>query len=254
MSIPISKQVVLITGSGRGLGSSLAKSFAREGATVIINYRKSQTQATQLADRLGDGAMAISADIREASQVENMRDVIQSKNLSVTTIVHNAIDDYHFNGDMRKKIDEIQWSDLLCQMRTTQQGYINILHAFVPDMKRNTFGRIINIGTNLFQNPVVPYHDYISAKAGLLSLTRTSSVDLGPHGITVNMISGGLLKITDASKSTPEAVFEHIAAITPLRKVITIEEMADAALFFASPWSRSVTGQNLVVDGGLTMN
>ena len=112
-------------------------------------------------------------------------------------------------------------------------------------------GRVVNIGTNLFQNPVVPYHDYTAAKAALLSLTRTAAGDLGPSGITVNMISGGLLRTTDASAATPEAVFDLIASMTPLRSVTTPEEFADAALFFASPWSRAVTGQNLVVDGGL---
>jgi 3-oxoacyl-[acyl-carrier protein] reductase len=65
------------------------------------------------------------------------------------------------------------------------------------------------------------------------------------------MISGGLLRTTDASRATPEAVFDLIAASTPLRRVTTPQEFADAALLFASPWSRAVTGQNLVVDGGL---
>ena len=118
-------------------------------------------------------------------------------------------------------------------------------------METQGFGRIINIGTNLFQNPVVPYHDYTAAKAALLSLTRTMAQDLGPKGITVNMISGGLLRTTDASAATPNEVFDYIAANTPLRKVTDPAEFADTALFFASPWARAVTGQNLIVDGGL---
>ena len=97
----------------------------------------------------------------------------------------------------------------------------------------------------------MPYHDYTAAKAALLSLTRTAAADLGPSGIAVNMVSGGLLRTTDASAATPEAVFDYIAGATPLRRVTTPEEFADAVLFFASPWSRAVTGQNLVVDGGL---
>src|SRR3546814_10660339 len=96
------------------------------------------------------------------------------------------------------------------------------------------FGRIINVGTNLFQNPVVPYHDYTAAKAALLSMTRTLSHDLGPDGITVNMVSGGLLRTTDASADTPEAVFDMIASGTPLRRVTHPAEFADATLFFRS--------------------
>lgn len=120
-------------------------------------------------------------------------------------------------------------------------------------MQEQGSGRIVNVGTNLFQNPVVPYHDYTAAKAALLSLTRTLAKDLGRHGVTVNMVSGGLLRTTDASAATPEEVFDLIASSTPLGRVTTPEEFADAVLFFASPWARSVTGQNLVVDGGLVM-
>ena len=118
-------------------------------------------------------------------------------------------------------------------------------------MKHAGFGRIINIGTNLVQNPVVPYHDYTAAKAALLAFTRTTAQDLGQYGINVNMLSGGLLQTTDASKATPDFVFDLIAQSTPLRRVITPEEFAAAILMFLSPYSRAVTGQNLIVDGGL---
>ena len=73
-------------------------------------------------------------------------------------------------------------------------------------------------------------------------------------GITVNMVSGGLLKVTDASAATPDDVFDAIAEMTPLQKVTTTEDFSDAVLFFASDDSRAITGQNLTVDGGLTFN
>jgi 3-oxoacyl-[acyl-carrier protein] reductase len=128
---------------------------------------------------------------------------------------------------------------------------LNTTQAALTDMKTLKFGRIINIGTNLVQNPVVPYHDYTTAKSALLAFTRTSAHELGEFGINVNMLSGGLLQQTDASKATPDAVFDLIAASTPLRKVVTPAEFADAILMFLSPYSRAVTGQNLIVDGGL---
>jgi 3-oxoacyl-[acyl-carrier protein] reductase len=121
-------------------------------------------------------------------------------------------------------------------------------------MKELNFGRIVNIGTNLFQNPVVAYHDYTTSKAALLGFTRNMANDLGKYGVTVNMVSGGLLKMTDASSATSEEVFQLIESSTPLRKVTEPAEAADAILFFASPWARAVTGQNLVVDGGLVMD
>lgn len=104
------------------------------------------------------------------------------------------------------------------------------------------------------QNPVVAYHDYNTAKSALLSFTRNMAKDLGSFGININMVSGGLLQTTDASAATSEAVFEIIKQNTPLGKVTTPAEVADTVLYFASPWSRGVTGQNIMVDGGLVMN
>ena len=254
MNLPINKQNVLITGAGRGLGSAISKSFHREGAKVIINYRKSYESAKSLSDSLGDNAILIKGDIRNKEEVLKMSNELSDQKIIINTIVHNAINDYKFNGELRKKIDEIDWKDFQNQIETSQKGFLNLLNIFTPNMKKDHFGRVIAIGTNLFQNPVVPYHDYTAAKGGLLSITRTAAIDLGQFNITVNMISGGLLKITDASKGTPEEVFEYIKSITPLRKMTTIDDFSDAVLFFASPWSRAVTGQNLIVDGGLVLN
>ncbi len=158
------------------------------------------------------------------------------------------------NGDARTKLDVLSWEEVSAHLDTALKGAINLIQAVRPAMADAGFGRIVTIGTNLFQNPVVPYHDYTAAKAALLSLTRTAAAELGPAGITVNMVSGGLLRTTEASAATPESVFDLIAASTPLRRVTIPQDVADAVLFFASPWARAVTGQNLVVDGGLVFN
>ena len=254
MSLPINQQTVLITGAGRGLGSEISKSFHREGAKVIINYRKSYESAKKLRNSLGDNALVIQGDIRNKEEVMQMSKELSDQKITIDTIVHNAIDDYKFNGEQRQKIEEIDWKNFQNQIETSQKGFLNLLNIFTPNMRTNHFGRFITVGTNLFQNPVVPYHDYTAAKGGLLSITRTAAIDLGRFNITVNMISGGLLKITDASKDTPEEVFDYIKSITPLRRVTTIDDFSDATLFFASPWSRAITGQNLIVDGGLVLN
>ena len=100
---------------------------------------------------------------------------------------------YVFNGDARKFADEISWEEISNHLDVTLKGSLNLIQALIPSMKKHSHGRIINIGTNLVQNPVVPYHDYTIAKAALLGLTRTFAKDLGAMGITVNMVSGGLL-------------------------------------------------------------
>lgn len=254
-ALKINEQVVLVTGGGRGLGQHVAQAFLREGARVVINYLNSAEPALALAATASGRAIALQADVTDAQAVQHMLDQATSHfGMPVTTVINNALPTFSFNGEARDHADVLRWESLDQQFQGIVRGALNTTQAALAGMKASGFGRIINVGTNLFQNPVVPYHDYTAAKAALLSLTRTLSHDLGPVGITVNMISGGLLRTTDASAATPEAVFDMIAASTPLRRVTTPAEFADAALFFASPWSRSVTGQNLVVDGGLVKN
>jgi 3-oxoacyl-[acyl-carrier protein] reductase len=252
----LAEQIVLVTGGGRGLGQSIVRAFAAQGSRVVVNYRNSADAAEALAAEYGSGrVIASQADVTDATQVAALlADARTRFGSAVTTVVNNALADFSFNGDARSGAGDIGWEEFETQFTGTVRGALNTTQQALSGMREAGFGRIINIGTNLFQNPVVPYHDYTAAKAALLSLTRTLAADLGPSNIAVNMVSGGLLRTTDASAATPEEVFDFIAATTPLRRITTPAEFADAVLFFASPWARSVTGQNLVVDGGLVMN
>ena len=250
--LPLSEQTVLVTGGARGLGAAITEAFLREGATVIVNYHSSADAAAAIVAEHPGKALAVHADVRDREQVEGIFAAVAAAGLGpVTTVVNNALVDFSFNGDARDKAAEIPYSSFTAQFDGAVRGSLNVIQSALDDFRAAGSGRVVNIGTNLFQYPVVPYHDYTAAKAALLSLTRTVSADLGPRGVTVNMVSGGLLRTTDASSATPEAVFDAIAASTPLQSVTTPAEFADAVLFFASPWSRAITGQNLVVDGGL---
>ena len=250
--LPLTEQIVLVTGGARGLGATITRAFLAQGARVVINYHASQEAAEDLAAGHPGQAIAIRADVRDRAQVDALvAEAADHLGGRFTTVVNNALADFSFNGDARSHADQISYEEITAQFTGSVQGPLNVIQATLPGMVEAGFGRIVNIGTNLFQHPVVPYHDYTAAKAALLSLTRTFADDLGPQGITVNMVSGGLLQTTDASSATPEAVFEGIAAGTPLRAVTTPEQLADPVVFFASPWARAVTGQNLIVDGGL---
>lgn len=248
----IADQVVLVTGGARGLGLSITQAFLREGARVVVDYHRSREVAERLAADYPGRVVALQADVRDRAQVDSLvARAVDTLGAAVSTVVNNALVDFSFDGDARPHAAEIGYGSFSSQFSGTVQGALNVVQAVLPGFDRLGSGRIVNIGTNLFQNPVVPYHDYTAAKAALLSLTRTFAADLGPRRITVNMVSGGLLRTTDASAGTPQVVFDAIAEGTPLRSVTTPEEFADAVLFFASPWSRATTGQNLVVDGGL---
>lgn len=251
--------LALVTGAGRGLGRELARALAETGASVALNFRASREGAESLAAELnarhGAGtAHAFAADVTAPEQVRELFAEAEAHfGRPVTVLVNNALPEFSFNGDARKKAAELDYAAFEGQLAGILGGALATVQAALPGMRESGGGSVINIGTNLFQHPVVPYHDYTAAKAALLSLTRTLAAELGPDGIRVNMVSGGLLRTTDASAATPEAVFDLIAAGTPLRRVTTPAEFADAAVFFAQPASRAVTGQNLIVDGGLVM-
>ncbi|NEU29247.1 3-oxoacyl-ACP reductase [bacterium LRH843] len=249
-------QIVLVTGASRGLGAEIAKAFGREGAKVVVNYYKSEEKAQQVVETIGqDSAIAIQADVRNQDEVENMFALAANHfGKPIITIVNNALINFSFDAVNKKDASTISWEDYQTQFEGSVKAALHTVQAGRKAMSDINFGRIVNIGTNLFQRPVVAYHDYNTSKAALLGFTRNMAQELGKNGITVNMVSGGLLQTTDASSATSDEVFQIIKENTPLQKVTTPEDVADSILFFASPWSRAVTGQNLVVDGGLVMN
>lgn len=254
MSLPFSEQRVLISGASRGLGAAIARSFVREGAAVVVNYHRSEGPARALADELGPRAIALQADIRDPQAVQGLvARATDALGGAPTTVISNALVDYRFDPARRLDAADIGWDAFDAQLQGSVRGALNLIQACLPAMQAAGYGRVVAIGSNLVHNPVVAYHDYTVAKAALLGFVRNMARDLGPHGITVNLISGGLLDRTDASAATSDFVFDLIRQSTPLGTVTTPEEAADAVLLFASPWARAITGQELIVDGGLVM-
>lgn len=248
----IRDQIVLVTGGARGLGLAITRTLLAEGARVVVNYLNSAAAAEQLVQQYPEQVFAYQADVTDNTQVQALFAAAKAHfGQAIHSVINNALINFEFNGDARPKVEDLTPAIMQQQFDGAVVAALNTTQAALEDMKTAGFGRIVNIGTNLVQNPVVPYHDYTTAKAALLAFTRTAAHDLGQYGINVNMLSGGLLQTTDASKATPDAVFDLIAASTPLRRVTTPEEFAAAIMMFLSPYSRAVTGQNLIVDGGL---
>ncbi|MGA6878748.1 MULTISPECIES: 3-oxoacyl-ACP reductase [Acinetobacter] len=248
----IRDQIVLVTGGARGLGLAITRTLLAQGARVVVNYLNSAAAAEQLVQQYPEQVFAYQADVTDKAQVQALFAAAKAHfGQAIHSVINNALINFEFNGDARPKVEDLTPAIMQQQFDGAVVAALNTTQAALEDMKTAGFGRIVNIGTNLVQNPVVPYHDYTTAKAALLAFTRTAAHDLGQYGINVNMLSGGLLQTTDASKATPDAVFDLIAASTPLRRVTTPEEFAAAIMMFLSPYSRAVTGQNLIVDGGL---
>ena len=248
----IRDQVVLVTGGARGLGLAITQALIAEGARIVVNYLSSKETAEELQRKHPNQILAVQADILDKNQIQTLFATAKIHfGTPITSIVNNALVNFEFNGDDRPKVEDLDATIMQKQFDGAILAALYTMQSALEDMKTAQFGRIVNIGTNLVQNPVVPYHDYTTAKAALLAFTRTTAHDLGQFGINVNMLSGGLLQTTDASKATPDFVFDLIAQSTPLRRVTTPEEFAAAVMMFLSPYARAITGQNLIVDGGL---
>ena len=248
-------KTVLVTGSSRGLGAVIARTLVEKGYRVIINYYNSQQLAEELVAELGlENAVAIKADVRNSEEVKQMIQEGTEKFGQIDAVVNNALVNFKFDPIAQKAFGDLSWEDYQQQIDGTLKAAFNVIQGVLPQFTERKDGTIVSIGTNLYQNPVVPYHEYTTAKAGLIGFTRNIAAELGAEGIRANVVSGGLLKMTDASSVTTPEVFDLIAQSTPLRQVTTPQDVANMVAFLVSDEAKGITGQNITVDGGLTMN
>jgi 3-oxoacyl-[acyl-carrier protein] reductase len=249
-------KVVLITGSGRGIGAAVATAFAAEGATVVVNYLRdvqSANATVAACQAAGGDAIALQADVTNRVQVNTLVDNILQELGRIDVLVNNAFSPYQFDPEQRKRFWELDWQAYQQQVDGAVLSTYNLCQAVLPHFRGRAQGSIINMVSDLVARPVVPYHDYATAKSALVGFSRTLAAELGPLGVRVNCVAPGLVYPTDASRSTREDVKAQIAEQTPLRRIATPQDVAGPVLFLASDWSRFMTGQVLYVDGGLVM-
>ena len=250
------KQIVLVTGSSRGIGAAIAKAFAAEGATVIINYIKNSAAAIETAEKckeLGGTAKIIQADVSSGEQIQKLIDEILQDFSKIDILVNNAFKPYIFDSENRKQFHETSWNDYQEQLDGVLFSSYTLCQTILPIFKKRTKGNIINIASDLVARPTIPYHDYMTAKAALIGFSRNLAMEVGQFGIRVNCVAPGLVYPTDGSMNTKEGLKELIINQTPLRRIAAPEDVAGPVLFLASSWSGFITGQTLYIDGGLVM-
>lgn len=249
-------KVVLVTGASRGIGAAIAQAFAAEGATVVVNHLSNDAAAADVVGRCkaaGGDAWAAKADVCCAQAVQAMVARILDETGRIDVLVNNAFRPYAFDPQQRTCFAELQWQDYQAQFDGSVGAAFNVCKAVAPHLQQRALGSIVNIVSDLVERPVVPYHDYTTAKSALVGFSRNLAVELGPFGIRVNCVAPGLVHPTQSSSATREAFRESIVAATPLRRIARPEDVAGPVLFLASDWSRFMTGQVLFVDGGLVM-
>jgi 3-oxoacyl-[acyl-carrier protein] reductase len=249
-------QVVLVTGASRGIGAAIARAFAAEGATVAINYLSNEAAAAEVVaacKATGGDAFALQGDVTSAPAVQALVARLIDETGRLDAVVNNAFRPYPFDPERRVRFGELDWSDYRAQFDGAVGAAYNVCRAVLPHFRQRAQGSIVNIVSDLVERPVVPYHDYTTAKSALVGFSRNLAAELGPLGVRVNCVAPGLVYPTQGSEATREEFREAIIAATPLRRIARPADVAGPVLFLASSWSGFMTGQVLFVDGGLVM-
>ncbi|WP_338452461.1 SDR family oxidoreductase [Niallia oryzisoli] len=249
-------KVVIVTGASRGIGAAISRAFAREGAFVIINYLQNKEMAEQVAAEcieLGGDGWAVQGDVTSESAVNQLIEQVSLETGRIDVVVNNAFKPFKFDPEQRKLAWELKWEDYQAQIDGAVRSTHYMCQAVLPIMKKQSQGSIVNVISNLVERPIVPYHEYNTAKTALMGYSRNLAAELGSFGIRVNCVAPGLVYPTDASRTTKEELKELIIAQTPLRRIASPEDIAGPVMFLASDWSQFMTGQTLYVDGGFVM-
>jgi 3-oxoacyl-[acyl-carrier protein] reductase len=243
-------KTALITGGSRGLGRAIAEALAGQGADVAINFRGNAEAADEVASQisaLGRRAVTIQGDTsagREACEaiVKEALDGLGP----IDILVNNA---GITRDNLLMRMDADEWDAVI---DTNLSGPFWMTRAIARPMLKARSGRIINMSSAAGRMGNPGQANYAAAKAGLIGLTKTTARELASRGITCNAIAPGLIA-TDLTAELPEAASEALKGLTPLGYIGSVEDVAAAAVYFASDEARYVTGQVLGVDGGIVM-
>ncbi|WP_421566688.1 SDR family NAD(P)-dependent oxidoreductase [Ochrobactrum sp. EDr1-4] len=243
-------KVALITGSGRGIGFALAQGFSQAGATVIINDINPETAKTAAAalNDAGGKAFALPFDVTDFDAAEKAVDAIVAEHGRIDILMNNAgilirqpVEAHDMNA--WNKVININLSSLYALAR-----------ACAIHMKKQKYGRIISTASVMAISSRPGVISYVAAKHGVVGLTRGLAAELGPDNITVNAIGPGYILTEMNSKVLNSAFEQQVIDRTPLARWAKPEELQGAAVFLASDAASFVTGQVLMVDGGMTSN
>jgi 3-oxoacyl-[acyl-carrier protein] reductase len=246
-------RVALITGASRGIGAAVARLLASRGMRVVVNYRSSRGEADDLVESIrsaGGQAMAAQADVRDGSAVLGMVQQVRGAMGEVEVLVHNALIPYAI-----KSFDEISWDELSGKLDQEMHAAFVVTKAVVPGMAKRGYGRIVYLGTGLSRQPRAGMIALGTSKAALGSFARFVAEEVGPRGITVNVVAPGPVAGTTIDKATlDQEQMQRQAEQTALGRVASPDDVARAVAFYAGEDSEFITGTTAPVNGGMAMD
>ena len=246
MLTSIEGKSVIITGSSKGIGKGIARVFAEKGAKVLIvarNLDQAQATASEI-NASGVTASAFSADVRSWDDMQRMAEAAAERHGGIDILCCNA---GIFPDAKLSEMTPEEWDEV---MDVNLKGTFLGVRACLPKMKQRGEGRVIV--TSSITGPITGYPGwchYGASKSGQLGFIKTAAIELSPHGITINAVMPGNIT-TEGLDDLGEDYLQRMTESIPMKKLGNVEDVAYAALFFASKEAAYITGQTLVVDGG----
>jgi 3-oxoacyl-[acyl-carrier protein] reductase len=233
-------RTALVTGGSRGIGRAIAASLAEAGATVVIGYRSGADEAAEVAG--GIGARAVQADVSDPEEAKRL--VEEAGDVDV--LVNNA--GVTRDGLLARMSDE-DWRTVL---DTNLGGTFNTCRAVTRGMMKRRAGAIVNVSSIVGVHGNPGQTNYSASKAGIIGFTKALARELGSRGVRANVVAPGYIS-TRLTNELPEELQQSMLASTPLGRFGDPEDVAGAVRFLASDAAAFVTGEVLLVDGGLGM-
>ncbi|HEY1173218.1 MAG TPA: 3-oxoacyl-ACP reductase family protein [Verrucomicrobiae bacterium] len=243
-------RVALVTGSTTGLGKAMAIALGQAGARVALNYANNQARAEQAFVEFraagGEGAL-FRGSVVDEGEVKRLVDEVAKTLGAIDILVFNATP-----AQPQKSIEEYDWAFYQSMLDFFIKSPFLLTRACLPHLKEQKWGRIINIGSEVVARGVPNFSAYVAAKGGQNGWTRSMSGELAPHGITVNMIAPGWIPV-ERHENDPQELKDGYRALIPANRWGVPQDVAGAVVFLASDAASFITGQNLHVNGGMTV-
>jgi NAD(P)-dependent dehydrogenase (short-subunit alcohol dehydrogenase family) len=250
-SFDLTGKTALVTGASRGLGSHFALALARAGADVAITSRTlaSLGATADTITALGRRAFPVALDVRDHASIQSAVAAVQAHFGRIDILVNNA------GCNIRKPALDVAWEDWNTILDTNLRGPFFVAQAVARHMITAGRGRIINIGSVTSVAGYAGLGPYGASRGGIKQLTMSLAADWGPHGVTVNCLAPGWFKTAQNAVMYENAEWvKYLSEKIPLRRPGALEDLTGALLFLASDASAYVTGQTLLVDGGISVN